>query len=42
MSLFCLNCQDVNDELVKRVWKLHDLIATYEMDENRDANKRYI
>ncbi|CAH8647966.1 unnamed protein product [Schistosoma rodhaini] len=40
MSLFCLNCQDVNDELVKRVWKLHDLIATYEMDENRDANKR--
>ncbi|CAH8611141.1 unnamed protein product [Schistosoma intercalatum] len=40
MSLFCLNFQDVNDELVKRVWKLHDLIATYEMDENRDANKR--
>ncbi|VDP25782.1 unnamed protein product [Schistosoma curassoni] len=32
--------EKVNDELVKRVWKLHDLIATYEMDENRDANKR--
>ncbi|KAH8862796.1 Dynein heavy chain 3, axonemal [Schistosoma japonicum] len=39
MSLFILDCKDVNDELIKRVWKLRDLIATYEMDENRDVNK---
>ncbi|VDQ09830.1 unnamed protein product [Trichobilharzia regenti] len=42
MSLFCLDCKDVNEELANRVWKLRDIIVTFEMDENRDVNRRYV
>ncbi|CAH8618645.1 unnamed protein product [Heterobilharzia americana] len=39
MSLFTLDCKDVNEELANRVWKLRDIIVTFEMDENRDVNR---
>lgn len=41
LSLFSVDCQSVNEELANRVWKLRDILIQFELDENRDVNRRW-
>ena len=42
LSFFCLDCIQVNDELAGRAQKLKDRLIQYEVNENRDLNKKYV
>ncbi|KAG5443966.1 Dynein heavy chain 3, axonemal [Clonorchis sinensis] len=39
LSLFCVDCKSVNEELANRAWKLRDILVSFELDENRDVNR---
>ncbi len=39
LSLFCLNCLDLNNDLCTRAQKLRDRLVQFEVDENRDLNR---
>ncbi|THD19780.1 Dynein heavy chain axonemal [Fasciola hepatica] len=39
LSLFSVDCQSVNEELANRVWKLRDILISFELDENREVNR---
>ncbi|CAH8492971.1 unnamed protein product, partial [Dicrocoelium dendriticum] len=39
LSLFSVDCKSVNEELANRVWKLRDILISFELDENRDVNR---
>ncbi|KAK7898572.1 hypothetical protein WMY93_019425 [Mugilogobius chulae] len=40
LSMFCLDAELLNEDLCHRANQLKDLIATFEMDENRDLNNK--
>ncbi|KAF5404423.1 hypothetical protein PHET_02178 [Paragonimus heterotremus] len=42
LSLFSVDCKSVNEELANRVWKLRDILISFELDENRDVNRRQV
>jgi len=39
LSLFCLDCVALNQELCNRTQKLKDRLVAYEVDENRVLNR---
>ena len=40
LSFFCLDCIQVNEELAGRAQKLKDRLIQYEVNENRELNRR--
>lgn len=40
--MFCLNCQQLNDELAKRCENLASKLINYIVDQNRDLNKTWV
>ena len=41
LNMFCLNCDDVNQELSARAARLADRMIQYVVDQNRDKNRGY-
>ena len=39
--MFCLDAVSLNDELCERAKRLEDTLITFEVEENRELNKRY-
>lgn len=39
LSLFCLDCVALNQELCNRTQRLKDRLVVFEVDENRQLNK---
>ena len=40
LSMFCLDCKALNADLCARAQKLKDRLVQFEVDENRDLNRR--
>ena len=40
LSMFCLDCNILNQDLCARAQKLKEKLITFEVDENRDLNKK--
>ena len=40
LSMFCLDCNALNQDLCARAEKLKQKLITFEIDENRDLNKK--
>lgn len=39
MSLFSIDCRIANEELMSRVLNLRNILANFELDENREVNR---
>jgi len=42
LSLFCLDCQEVNKELVSRSRKIRQRLVDFEVNENRELNRKFV
>jgi len=42
VSLFCLNCTQVNEDLMSRSKKIRDRLVEFEVNENREINKKFV
>jgi dynein heavy chain len=40
LSMFCLDCVNLNNDLALRAQRLKERLITFEVDENRDMNKK--
>lgn len=42
LSLFCLDCMQVNQDLVSRSKKIRERLVEFEVNENRDINRKFV